>query len=79
MLQTTNAFNKHDAKAWTQFCTSDARLVTVRGESLSGIAEIEKGLGAIFETRGRKAVLKTLDIAVRFIKPDVALGTSRTK
>lgn len=74
MAQTTDAFNKHDAKAWGQFGTSDARLVTVRGESMSGVAEIEKGLAAIFETRARKAVLKTLDITVRFIRPDVALA-----
>ena len=26
MLQTTDAFNKHDAKAWAQFCTPDAQL-----------------------------------------------------
>jgi uncharacterized protein (TIGR02246 family) len=73
MLQTTDAFNRHDAKAWAQFCTSDAQLVTVRGESMKGIAEIERGLAAIFETRGRRATLKTLDIAVRFIRPDVAI------
>jgi uncharacterized protein (TIGR02246 family) len=73
MLQTTDAFNKHDAKAWAQFCTPDAQLVTVRGESMKGIAEIEKGLAAIFETRGRRATLKTLDIAVRVIRADVAL------
>jgi len=73
MLQTTDAFNKHDAKAWAQLCTADAQLVTVRGESMKGFAEIEKGLAAIFETRGRNATLKTLDMAVRVIRPDVAL------
>ena len=40
---------------------------------MKGIAEIEKGLAAIFETRGRRATLRTLDIAVRVIRPDVAL------
>jgi uncharacterized protein (TIGR02246 family) len=73
MLQTTDAFNKHDAKAWAQFCTPDAQLVTVRGESMKGVAEIEKGLAAIFATRGRRATLRTLDVAVRVIRPDVAL------
>ncbi len=29
---------------------------------------------AIFETRGRRATLKTLDVTVRFIRPDVALA-----
>ena len=72
--QTTDAFNRHDAKAWARFCTPDARLVTVRGESMNGVAEIESSLARIFETRGRAAKLKTLDIAVRFIRPDVALA-----
>lgn len=73
MFKTTDAFNKHDAKAWAEFCTPDAQLVTVRGESMKGIGEIEKGLAAIFETRGRRATLKTIDFSVRFIRPDVAL------
>ena len=73
MVQTTDAFNRHDAKAWAGFCTPDAQLVTVRGESMKGAAEIEKGLAAIFETRGRRAALKMLDVAVRVIRPDVAL------
>ena len=74
MNQTTDAFNRHDAKAWARVCTPDARLVTVRGESMNGAAEIEQGLAAIFETRASKARLRTLDIAVRFVTTDVALA-----
>jgi uncharacterized protein (TIGR02246 family) len=74
MVETTDAFNRHDAKAWAHFCTPDAQLVTVRGESMKGVAEIEKGLAAILEGRGRAARLKTLDIAVRLVRPDVALA-----
>jgi uncharacterized protein (TIGR02246 family) len=74
MVQTTETFNRHDAKAWARFCTPDTQLVTVRGESMRGISEIEKGLAAIFENRARRATLKTLDISVRFIRPDVALA-----
>ena len=74
MVQTTETFNRHDAKAWARFCTPDAQLVTVRGESMRGIQEIEKGLATVFETRARRATLKTLDISVRFIRPDVALA-----
>ena len=73
MAQATQTFNDHDAKAWARLCTPDARLVTVRGESMNGAAQIEKGLATIFATRARKATLKTLDVAVRFIKPDVAV------
>ena len=74
MVQTTETFNRHDAKAWAQFCTPDAQLVTVRGETMRGISEIEKGLATVFETRARRATLKTLDISVRLIRPDVALA-----
>jgi ketosteroid isomerase-like protein len=51
MEATTKAFSNHDAKAWAQFCTPTARLVTVRGESMEGVNEIEKGLAAVFTTR----------------------------
>jgi len=71
---TTEAFNRHDAKAFTRFYTRDAELVTVRGERMKGAAEIEKGLAALFATRARAATLRTLDVTVRFIRPDVAVA-----
>ena len=71
---TTEAFSRHDAKAWVTFCTPDAELVTVRGEHMRGAGEIEKGLAAIFQTRGRTVRLETLSVAVRFIRADVALA-----
>ena len=49
MVQTTESFNRHDAKAWARFCTPDAQLVTVRGESMKGISEIEKGLATVLK------------------------------
>jgi len=74
MEATTKAFSNHDAKTWAQFRTPTARLVTVRGESMEGVNEIEKGLAAVFTTRARSATLRTLDISIRFLKPDVALA-----
>ena len=71
---TTEAFNKHDAKAFARFYTPDAELVTVRGERMKGVVEIEKGLAAIFATRATAATLKTVDVSIRFIKPDVAVA-----
>ena len=44
---TTTAFNRHDAKAFASYYTPDAWVVTVRGESMAGTAEIEKQLTAI--------------------------------
>lgn len=74
MAAATDAFSRHDAKAWAKLCTPDAQLVTVRGEFLSGIAEIEERLTGIFRTRGRNVTLKTLGMTVRFILPEVALA-----
>ena len=71
---TTEAFNRHDARAWAQLSTPDARLVTVRGESMRGAKEIENGLQSIFKSRARNATLRTLDVTVKFIRPDVALA-----
>jgi uncharacterized protein (TIGR02246 family) len=70
----TDAFNQHDAKAWTRLATSDAQLVTVRGESMNGVTEIEKGLTALFQGRNRNASVKILDVKIRFITPDVAIA-----
>jgi hypothetical protein len=41
---------------------------------MQGVAEIQKGLAAIFHGRGRNAALRTLAISVTFIRPDVALA-----
>ena len=70
----TDAFNKHDAKAWVRFATPDAQLVTVRGESMNGAAEIEKGLTMLFQTRNRNATVRVLTLRIRLIRPDVALA-----
>ena len=74
IAETTEAFNKHDAKAFARFYTEDAKLVTVRGERFEGSAEIEKGLAAIFATRAKTATLKALSLSIKFIRPDVAIA-----
>jgi uncharacterized protein (TIGR02246 family) len=74
LAATTDAFSRRDAKAWVTFCTPGAQLVTVRGESMNGVDEIEKGLTRIFQTRGRNVTLTTLGVTVRFIRPDVAVA-----
>src|SRR5215217_5502941 len=67
IVGTTEAFNRHDSKAFAHFYTPDAELVTVRGERMKGAAEIEKGLAAIFATRAKAVTLRTLAVTVRFI------------
>ena len=76
---TTEAFSRHDAKGWAQYCTSDAQLVTVRGEFMQGAAQIERGMATIFQTRGRRVTLETRDVSVRFLRPDVALAHVRNE
>jgi uncharacterized protein (TIGR02246 family) len=73
VVMMTEAFNRHDAKAATQMYAPDALFVTVRGEVMDGQPAIEKGMASIFGTRAKNASLRTLDVAVRFIRPDIAL------
>lgn len=74
IVEMTEGFNKHDARASTQMYTSDADLITVRGERYHGTTEFEKGLASIFTTRAREATHRTINVSVRFIRSDVALA-----
>jgi uncharacterized protein (TIGR02246 family) len=73
VVMMTEDFNRHDAKAATQMYAPDARFVTVRGDLMDGQPAIEKGMASIFGTRAKNASLRTLDVAVRFVRPDIAL------
>jgi uncharacterized protein (TIGR02246 family) len=74
IVEMTEGFNSHDGKAAARVYTPDAWLVTVRGEIMVGQAAIEKGLSAILTTRAKAATQRTIDVTVRFIRPDVALA-----
>jgi uncharacterized protein (TIGR02246 family) len=74
IVEMTEGFNKHDAKAATRMYMPDADFVSVRGESAKGAAEVEEKLAAILATRAKAAALETLNVKIRFIKPDVALA-----
>jgi uncharacterized protein (TIGR02246 family) len=73
VAEMTDGFNRHDAKAATRMYAADADFVSVRREAAAGSREIEEKLAAIFATRAGGAVLTTLDVKVRFVRPDVAL------
>src|SRR5262245_13548748 len=70
----TAGFNSRSGRAASSMDLPDAKLTTVRGEVMNGQAEIERGLDAIFTTRARNAVHRTIDVTVKFIRPDVALA-----
>ena len=73
IVKMTDAFNKHDAKASSQFYAPDADSVDVWGRSATGPAEIEKRPVAAHSTRLKEATVKTLNVTIRFIRPDVAI------
>jgi uncharacterized protein (TIGR02246 family) len=74
IAQTTTAFNKHDAVAFARLYTSDADLVSVRGEWMKGTSGIEQGLARVFATRAKHATLKPLEVHVTVIRPEVAVA-----
>jgi len=59
---------------FVQYYTLDADLMTVRGEVMTGIAEIEAGLNRNFLTRLANATLREIDVSIRFLGPDIALA-----
>jgi uncharacterized protein (TIGR02246 family) len=74
IVEMTEGFNRHDAVAASRMYQANARLVTVRGDVWEGQAAIERGLDAIFQTRARNATFRTLDVRIRFLRPDFALA-----
>jgi uncharacterized protein (TIGR02246 family) len=74
--QTLNAFidawNRHDASAFSNVFTEDADFTNVFGKSATGRKEVENFHAPIFTTifkNSHQAITKT---KIRFIKPDVA-------
>jgi uncharacterized protein (TIGR02246 family) len=74
IVEMTDGFNNHDGKAAARMYAPDARFVSVRGDMMNGQAGIEKGLSAILTSRAKNATQRTMDVTVRFIRPDVALA-----
>src|SRR5262245_24246798 len=74
VTEMTEGFNRHDGAAAGRMYQPNARLVTVRGEIMEGQAAIEQGLNSIFQTRARNATHRTVDVRIRFLRPDVALA-----
>jgi len=68
----TAAFNRH--ATITPLVAEDADFVTVLGMWSKGAAEIDRNRRRRFETALKDASVTTLDVRVRFIKPDVAVA-----
>jgi uncharacterized protein (TIGR02246 family) len=71
------AWNRHDAKAFSMVFAEDADFTNVRGTSAHGRDEIEKFHAPLFATRFKDTNQKITEIKIRFIKPDVAAVDAR--
>jgi uncharacterized protein (TIGR02246 family) len=67
----TDAWNKHDAKAFSMIFAVDADFTNVGGNSKHGRNEIEKHHEPSFKTKWKDSYQKITQSKIRFIKPDV--------
>ena len=66
------AWNRHDAKAFSMVFTEDADFTNVRGTSASSRAAIEAFHAPMFAARFKDTHQKMTKDKIRFIRPDVA-------
>ena len=71
------AWNHHDAKAFSLVFAEDADFTNVRGMSAHGRAEVEKFHAPRFATKFKDSNQKITEIKIRFITPDVAAVDAR--
>ena len=71
------AWNHHDAKAFSMVFAEDADFTNVRGMSAHGRAEVERFRAPRFATNFKDSHQKMTEIKIRFITPDVAAVDAR--
>jgi len=67
-----DAWNRHDAKAFSMAFAEDADFTNVVGMSAHGRTEIESFHAPMFATRFKDTHLTITDTKIRFITPDIA-------
>jgi len=67
-----DAWNKHDAKAFSMVFAEDADFTNVGGNSKHGRNEIEKHHAPSFASKWKDSHQEITQSKIRFIKPDVA-------
>jgi uncharacterized protein (TIGR02246 family) len=77
LTDSVEAWNRHDAKAFSMVFALDADFTNVIGMSAHGRAEIEKFHAPMFATRFKDTHLKMTEVKTRFITPDVAAVDAR--
>lgn len=66
------AWNRHDAKAFSLLFVEDADFTNVAGIGASGRTEIEKFHAPRFATTFKNSLQKAINTRIRFVKSDVA-------
>jgi uncharacterized protein (TIGR02246 family) len=68
-----DAWNRHDGHALAQIMSDDVDFVTVGAMWLHGRSNFEKYHGRLLSGRFSQSVITSLQTAVRFLRPDVAI------
>jgi uncharacterized protein (TIGR02246 family) len=68
------AWSAHDARRYAALFTDDADVVNVLGWHWKGRTELEQKLARAYAMVFAKSQLSVHDVAVRFIRPDVAIA-----
>ena len=72
LAASVEAWNHHDAKAFSMTFAEDADFTNVVGMSAHGRAEIEKFHAPMFASNFKDSNLKMTGTKIRFIRPDIA-------
>ena len=73
VFDATEAWNRHDVRAYTRVYSDDAELTTVVGETVRGRKAIHEHHSGIFATIFKKSHLTPGAIRVRFLSPEFAV------
>ncbi len=73
VFDATEAWNRHDVRAFTRVYSDDAELTTVTGTTVRGRKAIHEHHAGIFETIFKKSHLTPGAIRVRFLSPEIAV------
>jgi uncharacterized protein (TIGR02246 family) len=71
------AWNRHDAKAFSMVFAEDADFTNVRGMSAHGRTEVEKFHAPRFATTFKDSNQKITEVKIRFLSPDIAAVDAR--
>ena len=73
-LQQADAWNKHDAAAYSALFTPDCDVINISGWWWKSRAEMQQKLTRAFSTVFARSTLSFTDVEVKFLKPDVAVA-----